>query len=555
MNIIKGLPEEVKDGQMVAMDVEVFGQEDGKVHRPTGRFACLSICVDDGSGNVYQIYDEHDVKKVVRLAKKGMWVFHNAVYDLTQLRRWASIEPRFIWDTMLVDRVAHGGLYDTYSLKDLSRRWLDEYMEKEVRDDFSKLEDMSDEMEVYAARDALNTLRIARMQRDALEETQAFGAYKMIDEPAIFPTLDMNPVKVDVEGWTKMAVEFQQKGQEIEDEIGVNVYSPQQVKKALAENGLHVQNTQALTLLEYADIPLVASILDARTYRKAASTYGIKWLEKYVEEDDLVYPSWNITGAETGRRSCSNPNLQNIPARKMPQYREMFISKHYRMIVDDVSAQEPRITAYHSQDEALIAALVAGEDVHQTVADAIGRDRKTGKMINLATSYGMTTQGLAKKLNIPESEAEGLLSAYFMRFRGVFSFISSQRAKAWKTGFVTTVSGRPIYINPYDSQWENNAVNAPIQGGAADFTKMWERLTWEGCKAEGIPYSVWGVVHDELDLDPPKEYYKDTKAVVRDAFHQTAKRLFDGVPFLDDMKTGKTWACKELDDDEYEEDD
>lgn len=553
MNIIKGIPQEAKPGQKVAIDTEFFGQVDGKLHRPHGDFAAMTINIEN-SEDVYLVQDQKDIQASLDAVKGGVWVMSNAVYDLTQLRRYVDIQPRYIWDTEIVERCSFGGLYDTFSLKDQARRWLDLYVEKETREEFSsERREMTPQMEEYAARDALTTMEVFKRQEEYLDGTRALEAYNLIDEPAIWPTLDMQPMRVDVGGWEKNVHGYMRIAEEIQSEIGVNVLSSQQVVKALAKNGIHVQNAQAGTLEEYADHEFVAKILEAKKYRKAISTYGLSWLEKYIEDGDLVYASWRVTGAETGRRSCSNPNLQQIPARKMPEYRDLFISKHGRMMVADVSAQEPRILAYHSQDPALLEALRNGEDVHQTVANAIHRDRGTGKIINLATSYGMTAHGLSKKLNITEQEATSLLNAYFTRFRGVLSYISLQRSVARRLGYVTTVSGRPVYMNPHDYQWENNAINAPIQGGAGDFSKMWERKIWEGCRSAGVPYSVCGLVHDEIIIDPPKEVYKITKQIEIEAFEQTAQTLFPGVPFLQEMKSGKKWSCKKLSEDELDE--
>lgn len=551
MDIIKGIPPEAKNGQLVAMDVETFGQEDGKVHRPTGTFACLSIAIE-GDENVYQVYDEHDIKMVLDSAKTGEWVFHNSVYDLTQLRRFAKIKPRYIFDTELVERCGYGGYYDFFSLKDLARRWLDVQMEKEVREDFSTMTEMTPEMIEYAAHDAELTLKIALLQKEHFAETNALSAYNRIDEPAIWPTLDMQPMKVDVVQWEKNVTEYTRIAKETENEIGVNSMSPKQVKLKAKDYGLYLQDTKAATLKEYQDNPFVAGVLKARMYRKAVSTYGMSWLEKYVEEGDLVYASYRVTGAETGRRSSSNPNMQQIPSRKMPEYRDLFVTKSYRMMVGDASMQELCILAAISQDKLLINSIKNGEDLHQATADSLGIDRDAGKTINYAIPYGTTAVGLSKNLGVSEQKAENMLSLYFAKYTGVMGYVNSYKTRARQFGYVETVAGRPVFINPYDLQWENNAINAPIQGGAADFSKRWERLLWEGCQAEGIPYSVCGVIHDEIVTDPPKDSYKTTQKVTKDAFYQAAKELFPSVPMKLDLHSGKRWSCKK-EEDEYDD--
>ena len=142
---------------MVCFDFETFGQEQRKIHRPTGTFACISVAIE-GDKNVYQLYEHTDLKKLERIIHKGTWVCHNALYDLRQFRRFATIKPRFMWDTMLADQSMQGGLYQTFGLADLSRRWLGKVMEKDVREDFSTLTEMTPAMKKYAAQDAMSTL-------------------------------------------------------------------------------------------------------------------------------------------------------------------------------------------------------------------------------------------------------------------------------------------------------------------------------------------------------------------------------------------------------------
>src|SRR5688572_10804800 len=149
MKILNELPPEAHKGQMVSMDFETFQQEEGKLHRPGGVFACISIALENNP-NVYQLYDQHDLKKVFQLTKKGTPVFHNALYDLRQFRRFVpNVYWGFIWDTMLVDQSMCGGLYQTFGLPDLARRWLGKYMDKDIREDFSTLTEMTPKMKTY----------------------------------------------------------------------------------------------------------------------------------------------------------------------------------------------------------------------------------------------------------------------------------------------------------------------------------------------------------------------------------------------------------------------
>jgi DNA polymerase I-like protein with 3'-5' exonuclease and polymerase domains len=557
--IIAGLPPVAKKGQLVTLDFEMFDQEDGKLHRPTGRFALISAKLE-GDPNVYQLYDEKDLRKLVKVTSKGTWAFHNALYDLRQFRRYAEVAPRFIWDTMLLEQSMRGGLYQNYGLADLVRRWLGKQMEKETREHFSEGRELSPQMKKYAALDVINTEAVLLEQIKVYTQEAGFAAYKHADEPMIFPILDMRGFRVDAGAWEVMVKEFARQGAEIEEELGFNVYSQAQVIKNVQQKArIKLMDTRKETLAEFADNPIIAKIIEARMYRKAASTYGMKWLEQNVESDGKVYSDYHITGATmTGRMSSSDPNMQNIPARKLPVYRERFIASDGHIIgVWDVSQQEPSITAYHSQDKRLLEALRAGESTHLTVAKAIfdnpNLSKKThkaeydlGKAINLGLTYGLTEYGLSARTNLTLEEAGAHIRKYFMKFSGVHSYIQTQRQKAFRDGYVTTALGRRSYINPYDRKWENNAINSPIQGGAADFTKVWGRKVWELENAYGLPHTMVAFVHDETVYDTPREITKELKPLIQEAFDCTAAFLYKNIPFAVEFEYGTTWAAKSI---------
>jgi DNA polymerase-1 len=555
--IVAGLPPAAKKDQLVTIDFEMFDMT--KTHRPTGSFALVSVKLE-GDDNVYQLYDEKDLRKLVTRIKKGTWVFHNALYDLRQFRRYAEIEPRFIWDTMLAEQSMYGGLYQNFALGDLSRRWLGERMDKEVREEFFTKRTITQQMKRYAADDVVKTERIALLQRSTFLDDPAFKPYLYADEPMIFPMLDLQGFRVDVDGWLKMVAEFARCGELIQDELDFNVRSGPQVIAALKKlERLHLPNTQNETLIEYADRPTVSAIIEARMYLKASSTYGIKWLEENVEGDGKVYSDYHITGATTtGRMSSSDPNMQNIPARKLPVYRERFIASPGHIIgVWDVSQQEPSITAYHSQDKRLLEALRSGESTHLAVARAIfdnpNLSKKThkaeydlGKAINLGLTYGLTEHGLSARTNLTPEEAAVMIRKYFMKFSGVHSYIQTQRRNAFRDGYVSTALGRRSYINPYDRKWENNAINSPIQGGAADFTKIWGRKVWEKENEHGLPHTTVAFVHDETVYDTPREIARETKPLIQEAFDETAEFLYKNIPFAVEYEYGHTWAAKSI---------
>jgi DNA polymerase-1 len=250
--------------------------------------------------------------------------------------------------------------------------------------------------------------------------------------------------------------------------------------------------------------------------------------------------------------SSSRPPLQGIPVRKLPEYREFFIPKYDIIFAPDISQQEPRILAYLSQDANLLQCVRANESVHVYVARMIYNDPtiqkgedsryKDGKAISLGLSYGLTAKGTAKKTGHTEAEAEKLVHTYFQRFPDVENYIVRQRTKAMQREYVETVAGRRVWLNMYGYQWQNNAINAPIQGSAADFTKIWGATIWRKCKAEGIPFPIVMFIHDEIMMDVMKQYFQRIKEINLEAI-DIAGKMFKDIPFTCDENTGDTWAC------------
>jgi DNA polymerase-1 len=541
------------DKELVAIDIEMFGQQE-PFHIPTGEFACLSIARENGE--TYQIYNEAQLRDTLDRLSNCTLVMHNALYDLAQLRRYTEVQQSPSWDTMVVERDLFGGYYDSFGLDALSRRWLGRGLKKEIREEFGEATTMSNEMKEYALEDAVATLEIAIKQRQyANDYGFDLSWYWDIDGPAIWAVLDMPPTRINVGGWLEMASRFGDLGQEIQDDLGFNVYSSKQVKEAIRlATGKRLKSTNAKVVLEplMAELKdpeqkeLIATILKARMYRKASNTYGKLWPERWADEKGDVIPSWRVTGTETGRMACRSPNLMNIPSRKLPEFRDMFISKYEggKIIVADVSQQEPRILAWFSKDQALLDAFANDEDIHQFVADRVGCSRELGKDLNLGLSYGLTEFGLARNAKIPREEARKILREYFARFGGVQAYMATQRQEGYRRGYVTTATGRPIHLNPYAKQWENNAINAPIQGTAADHTKLAMALTHLRCKEENIPFPIIMAVHDELVLDVAPGTEDGYASMVEWAWLEAGERIVPGIPMKVDVAIGESWGVK-----------
>lgn len=556
MKILNELPRVADVTDIVAIDIEMFGQTVERLHRPHGKFACISIMYE-GDDVVYQLYDSSQIPEVFRRIDCASWTLVKALYDFRQLRMWDEDKvltvERPIWDCMLVEQNLFGGYFREFSMDAMVRRYYDTKIDKGIREDFGKMEEMTDEMRSYAADDVMWTLKIRKAQENLKRDMHN---YWTCDAPMIWVLLDILPVKVDVEKWKETVAGFEKIAEEQTKDLTFNVRSWQQVKKALLADGISVESTGREVLEPYAEkSELVRKILLARKYQKVASTYGYSWLENSVEEGDLVYANFNITGASTGRMSSSNPNLQNIPRKDFPIYREFFIPQYDMMLAPDVSQQEPRILAYLSKDDNLLEVVKSDVSAHVQVArliyndDTIIKDGKDpryaiGKAINLAIGYGLTAIGLSEQTGLSEIDAQKIIDTYFKKFPGVKYYMTKYQNLAYRDGYVTTAGGRRMYVNPYDFKSENNAINSPIQGGAADYTKLWAINVWRLSRARGIPFSLCMLVHDELVFDVKNEYKDATIEIINDAMTEAGK-LYPGIPFKSDMNIGTSWAAHE----------
>jgi len=560
MKITKSLPREANKGEMVALDVEVYGQEK-PLHIPGGEFACLSVSFLKAGEN-YQFYDHHDVKEALERLKDGTWCFHNAMYDIAQLQRWAKIKERPVWDTMLMELGLFGGYYETFSLDALSRRYLGKGLKKEERERFITERKMDRRLEQYAIADARATIQVMHEQEKYIQDNRLDPIwYWDIDMPAMWAVMDFEPIKVDVDAWLRLADDMQVLGELADEELGFNSGSPKVALARIKEvtGNKRIKDTNAKDTLEPLLMELVESgktkeaeflrkLLDARMYKKAASTYGKNWVENWVHEGGLVYPGWRITGTETGRMACREPNIQNIPARRLPQFRNLFISKYPRgrIMVSDVSQQEVRINAYFSQDRALLEAFNNDIDIHDYVQEFVdGCDnRDDAKALNFGMDYGMSEYGLAKKTGQTKKEAKAMIKTYFRKFRGVQAYMNQMRKEAVRHEKVHSSTGRPVWLNTYQKQWENNAVNGPIQSTGGDQIKKYLILKREYSKAAGIPFSSTMVHHDEGVSDVRPGETKKQKEADTAAWMDAGKYVIPGIPMKVSTKTGRSWGAK-----------
>jgi len=305
------------------------------------------------------------------------------------------------------------------------------------------------------------------------------------------------------------------------------------------------------------DYPLPRLILEYRSLSKLKSTYTDALPQEINPKTGRVHTSYQQAVTATGRLSSTNPNLQNIPIRSEAgrRIRQAFIvPKGFRLLAADYSQIELRIMAHLSEDDKLLSAFAAGEDIHKTIAaevfevplDAVtSEQRRSAKAVNFGLIYGMQAFGLAKQLGIERRQAQSYIETYFARYPGVKTYMGETRELAKKQGYVETVFGRRLSIPEINSSnhqrrqyAERTAINAPMQGTAADLIKMAMLKVDEWIYRSGLEVKMLMQVHDELVFEVAEACVDAAQVAIVDAMTQVAQLR---VPLLVDVGVGKNW--------------
>ncbi len=304
--------------------------------------------------------------------------------------------------------------------------------------------------------------------------------------------------------------------------------------------------------------PIINKVLEFRSLKKLLSTYVEALPELVNPKTGKIHTSYNQAVTATGRLSSVNPNLQNIPIRDENgrEIRRAFIptDENYTFLSADYSQIELRIMAALSQDADMLKAFGEGKDIHTITAAKIYKVpetevtpemRRKAKTANFGIIYGISAFGLSQRLNISRSEARQLIDGYFENFPGVKIFMDKQIELAGKNGYVQTIKGRKRYLNDINSanavvrgMAERNAINAPIQGSAADIIKIAMINIYKQFENENLQTKMVLQVHDELDFDVYKTELNKVKQIVKTEMEHAVEL---GVPLTVEMNNAGNW--------------
>jgi DNA polymerase-1 len=428
----------------------------------------------------------------------------------------------------------------------------------------------------YAAEDADITLRLKNVLEPKLREVKAEHLFWEIEMPLVPVLADMerNGICLDTNALQETSKVFTERMRKYEEKIyeeaaeKFNISSPKQVgdilfgkmhimeKPKKTKTGQYVTSEEVLQSIR-AKNPIVENILNYRGMKKLLSTYVDNLPTLINKRTGHIHTSFNQALTATGRLSSSDPNLQNIPVRTDDgkEIRKCFIPEPGCLFFSaDYSQIELRIMAHLSGDENMIEAFREGFDIHRATAAKIWHEeidkvtdsqRKKAKQANFGIIYGITTYGLAQRMNISNSEAKDLITDYFKTFPKVQAYMEKAKEAARKNGYAETIFGRRRYLADINSHngtvrgfAERNAINAPIQGSEADIIKVAMIKIWNRFRQEGIKSKMILQVHDELNFSVyPEEKEKVEQIVIQEmqnAFHLD-------VPLTADAGWGNNW--------------
>ncbi len=510
-------------------------------------------------------------------------VGHNIKYDVSVLR-WEGIRVKGrLWDPMIVHYLVDPD--SRHKLDLLAESYLsyrpvpiESLIGKRGKDQKNMADLDPEEVYPYACEDADICQRLLDALMPELKEVNALELYKKVEAPliSVLSEMEYQGVRIDTETLEELSEDQKKRiealEKEVHEEAGVsfNVNSPKQLGEVLFDRLKIVDkpkktpsgqySTSEDTLLEYVDQhPIIQKILDVRSLSKLRSTY-VEALPGSIHPDTgRLHTIYNQAVAATGRLSSNEPNLQNIPIRTEEgrKIRKAFVPRDpfYRLLAADYSQIELRIMAHLSKDEHLLRAFQNGEDIHASTAAKVygvsldqvsDEQRRNAKTVNFGVIYGISAYGLAQRIGISRKEAKETIDTYFEEFPDVKAYMDASVERARKNGYVETLMGRRRYLKDIHSSnsvvrgyAERNAINAPIQGTAADMIKA-AMVRIQQCLWEGSHDDVKMVlqVHDELVFDLAEDRVEEIRPMV---VQEMKEALELDLPIEVDTGVGKDW--------------
>jgi DNA polymerase I len=507
-------------------------------------------------------------------ASQPVKVAHNAKFDAEFLLKHHGIRLGTIFDSYLASLlISAGDENERHSLEAVAGRYLQAELDKSLQmSDWSG--ELSEAQLEYAARDAQVLLPLREKLQAKLDELELMPAAKLeFDCVNAIAAMELAGIYLEADCWRAQVAQtkavYEKVAAQLQKELSagapqmslfeeatssINLDSPAQVRKALAQLGINVESTGEWKLHKLTkEHPVIGLLLEYRGLSKSLSAYGLSLLDYINPVTGRIHANFRQIGSPTGRMGCTAPSLHQIPHEK--PYRQCFRAPAGRkLVVADFSQIEMRILAEFSGDEVLIAAFHSGADLHRTTAsNMLGvpldqvttEQRSRAKGLNYGIVYGMGAEGLANRINVPVTEAEGLIQKYFAAYPGVARWLQNAADSAVRERRSRSASGRlwVFRLDPNDRQQlgalKRVGKNAPIQGTGSDLFKRAVKLVDD--KLQGYDAQIVHCIHDEIVVESDAAIAEKIARLVSHTMIKAGKEFLPRVPVEADAKVTDAW--------------
>ncbi len=552
------IAEEISSCKVIGVDIETTGLDP---HLDKVRLLQIA-----SSNNFVYIIDMYKVNDLVALkdvfiSNKPVKIMHNAIFEQKFLKYQYQLDFGTIYDTMLANKLIYNGLQKRNSLQEVIKDELGLFLDKSLQASMWKSKNLDNMQLDYAAKDAavLITLRekqIKKIQKYKLTEVAKieFECTKATAE------MEYNGMAVDIASLETEKVKFEQLLKELQKDLikyfgKININSHQQVAKALASKGIYPESTSEKSLKKYIDKHSEIKVfIDYKSLNKIYSS-TLESLNKNIHpKTKRVHSSYNQFGAASGRMSCYDPNLQNVPRGEI---RRIFKAPEGRkLIIADYSQIELRIIAEISKDETLIKAFNQNKDIHNITASVVTKkdmndltkdDRQKAKAVNFGLVYGMGTRGLVRyasnSFNVDMSmpEAEDIYHEFFKNYKGIKAWHEKVKNNSDDIPFIETLSGRKRFYQD-EKRFYSELFNTPVQGTGADILKL--ALIYLFNRFNNSSTKLVNSVHDEIIIECNETSAKEVREIVVKEMIRAGKKYIKSIPIVVDATLSDTWAGK-----------
>ena len=499
-------------------------------------------------------------------------ISHNSKFEQKWLKFVLGIEPATVFCSQLAHTILDFGA--SHNLESTTKRYLDIELDKTLQNSNWAAGEISEEQLRYAARDAQVLIPLREKLIPLLIQNDLVRVAQLEFEAiACIAQVELDGVFIDKDMWSNHLTIIEHQHEIISRELqimladgspqhtlfgqtDINLNSHPQILDALKMMGVPLDGAtrEAVLLPLKNDFPVVAKLLDYRELEKQRSGYGATWLSAIKASTGRVHPDFTQIGAPTGRMSCSDPNVQQVPTTK--EYRSCFRAPEGRsLVLTDYSQIELRILASFSKDKGFLQAFRSGADLHRTTAASIfnvpldevqKHQRDFAKRLNFGVVYGIGAQRLSNMTGLELSEAEALLNKYFATYRQLDEHLRETAQAAVDNRSCRTASGRLIRYkyDPQDRQQVSSVRrqgrNAPIQGTGADILKRSLRLVYDGLR--GTSAKIVNIIHDEIVVECDLDEADQISQIVSARMTKAAEEYITDIPMLAEPKVCQEWV-------------